>query len=169
MTLDRTVEDDERAALSVDDYRRRFSNIRVELDWKAFEAENWPTYALTLTDRDELLDLRSFFGDRFGRINPRFLKTLGTRSLRIGEAASRIGEFPAAQRDLILSWADDFRLGRQEPRLELPSFHLPDGTHLVLDGNHHATALALADVPFEIELVAVKGRRSAGFAGMRFA
>lgn len=150
------------------DFRQRFPGIRVEIDWARFVAEDWPIRSHTITDRRALLDLRSFFGIRFGRINPRFLKTVGTRSMRVGEAAGRIESFPEPQRQVILSWADDYRMGRIEPVLTLPTFELPDGTALLLDGNHHATALAIAGVPFEAELVGVSGKGNAGFAGMRF-
>jgi len=153
--------------LSAQDYAARFPEIRVQLDWARFGAESWPVNHGVVEDAAELGSLRSAFWVRFRRLNPRFLKTIGTRSLSIAEVAARIAQFPEPGRGHIVNLVQCYRAeGRAE--VDAPAYRLADGTFLILDANHRSTALALAGVPFRLHLYVIMGPADHAFRGMKF-
>lgn len=148
-------------------YSERFPDIRVAIDWSRFAVESWPVHRGTIVDPAELGRLRSAFWVRFKRLNPRFLKTIGTRSLPIAEVAARMAHFPQPGRDHILDLVRQYR-DEGRAHAQVPAYRLADGTVLLLDGNHRSTALALAQVPFELDLFVIMGPPDHVFRGMRF-
>lgn len=164
MTLEHSLQP---VPLSAQDYGERFPDIRVALDWDRFAAEKWPICRGVVVDTAELGSLRTAFWVRFKRLNPRFLKTVGTRSLPVAEVAARIAQFPQPGQDHILALVQQYRQAGVAD-VDAPAYRLADGTFLILDGNHRSTALALAGVPFRLNLYVVMGPADHVFRGMRF-
>lgn len=146
-------------AEGADEYRSLFPRIHFDLAWEAFAQQNWPVDRLTLVRRDELLTLKTAFRIRFGKVAPRFLKTLGSHFMSVEEALAHLNLMDERRQQIILEYREQFTTAAHPVRLRLATYRLDDRTQLILDGSHRACALASADCDFELTLYRIKGPR----------
>ncbi|GHA11504.1 hypothetical protein GCM10007989_02270 [Devosia pacifica] len=134
----------------------RFPDIRAGLNKSRFVAENWPVAVDIVEAPDQIGRLFTCFRISLGRINPHFLHWLRVRNMTVAEAVRRIDRMPSAERRTVLSFATEFRR-QPNASLELPCYRLSDGNSLILDGNHHAVALALSGRTSKVVLHCIEG------------
>jgi len=143
------------ADLDYESFRARFPEIMVAVNWKRFRADSWLVRQFRTTSPADMLDLFTCYRLSFGRVNGHFLHWLFSRNMTVRDVLKRYRRVPQKDRRIIEHFADLYGKERQV-RLELPTLDLPGQRQFLADGNHRVVALALADVPFELDLFAIQ-------------
>ena len=138
-------------------YRERFPEIAVGLNWTRFAAEDWPVERRVLTDRAELLRFHTFFRRSLGRIMPHFLHWVASRQMRMDEVLENFARIPPKDRATIEYFAAQWTEGSGPIEMDLPTYRFRGNEHFILDGNHRACAIALSGRPFRIDLYSIAG------------
>lgn len=154
------------ADLDHDGFRTRFPEIAVRVNWERFRADGWPVRVLRTTATADVLELFTCYRLSLGRVNAHFLHWLFSRNMTVSDVLKRYGRMPQRDRRIIESFVAEYR-EESLVKLELPTFGLPAGRQFLADGNHRIVALALAGVPFELDLYSVAAPPAArAFVGM---
>lgn len=140
-------------------YGEKFPAIHFNFNWQAFAAQDWPVSVHRICERADLLALRTAFRRRFGRFDPRFIKTVFSHYATVGEALVHVDTFKPRRQAIIEGYREQFAAHDGVVELELPVYRIRNGYELILDGNHRACALALTDVPFHLTLYTIDGPR----------
>jgi hypothetical protein len=143
------------ADLDYDSYRARFPEIAVEVNWRRFRADGWLIRHFRTSSPDDLLEFFTCYRLSLGRVNGHFLHWLFSRNMTVRDVLKRYGRVPQKDKRIIEHFASIY-IGQQQVRLELPTLDLPGRRQFLADGNHRAVALALARVPFELDLYAIQ-------------
>lgn len=148
-------------ATSPAEFKTLFPDITVGFNWRRFEAEAWPVRRITLAERDEILQLHTFFRYSLGRINGHFLHWLAMRQMRVGEVLAKLGRVPQRDRASISHFAQVYAKSAAPIALAIPTFALPQGGQYIMDFNHRLCGLALSGAQFQLDLHSIQGPLSA--------
>lgn len=77
--------------------------------------------------------------------------------MTVADIRRRLDEFPSANRAAFLDYVARFTHQAGPLELTLPAYGLGEAGYLLLDGNHRATAVAIAGRPFTITLAVLDG------------
>lgn len=139
------------------DFRSMFEGfIGAKLDWALVQAAE-PKVAVERCDSlDELAELRTvWYADPAGAFTT--FDSPGARPVTAGEAANLIEHWPVKRRDAVLELASFYRRSSLPVQLILPTYRLPDGHALLMDGTHRTVAVLVAERPVVAILIELQG------------
>lgn len=143
--------------LTVDEFHNKFCcGIRVIFNWRRFFAEDWPINGRTLTSPHDLSSLRlPWYRNEHGAfVNYNAADAI---PLSLNDVQEWYQLLSPEEISTIERMKEEFVQGVCAPQFEFPSYALPNDTYMVLDANHRLCALALAKVPFIINMWVVEG------------
>lgn len=122
------------------------SSIRMMIDWKRLKNEK---ITITLSVFDELENTSNwylpwYFNDVEQEVN--YLVPNAT-PLTLADIPKAINRFNSMRQNRIQTLLNEFLNTSQEPaQVIIATYALPNGKHLIMDGNHRSSALILAGV-----------------------
>ena len=147
----------QRSPPTPEQFEERFRDeIRVGFNWDRFLAERWPIELVTLVSHPDLCRCYAPWyvdpaADEVPYDDP---QAVPMRLHDVPKAFEILGvEHKAAIQEKVAKLRDSTGL----IRFSVPSYSLPDGDYFILDRNHRLSALAVSEMPFEVELWNVRG------------
>lgn len=135
-------------------------SIRVLFNWSRFCSEAWPIDILVLSEHQQLDQLYlpwylSPSGEEVGFDAP------NSDPVVVSHIPHIIDSLGMQRQEKIKAWAQVFA-GYSEPiQLTVPMYSVSSSDHIVLDGCHRISALAMSKVAFRILALAVNGPKDA--------
>lgn len=145
--------------MTPDEFAHQFNQIRFNLNWRAFQKWRWPIRTIVISEREALLALRTGFRMRYGRLEPHFLKTVMSHYMSVGQVVNNLDRFSDRRQKIFSSYHQTFAEAKEPIDLQFAAYDMGQNRQLILDGNHRACALALADVRFQVTLFSIVGPR----------
>jgi hypothetical protein len=145
------------SSLLPEEFEKKFrDDIRVGFNWDRFLAERWPIERIKLTSMEDLdRCFTPWYVGKGAEELPYDHPHAVPMSLHdVPKAFAILSDERKAD---IQEKIDILRRGPSPVRLIAPSYALPDDRYFILDRNHHLSALALSERPFEAELWNVRG------------
>lgn len=130
--------------------------VRVLFDWASFLIERWPVRLSVVEDRHALAEFRIPWNFAASGQVVKYDHPEATPAM-LGSMPGRLTVLEACRRESILRIASAFAAERPPVILLVPTYHLPDNGHLVLDGTHRLTALVVSGVPCKVLTATVHG------------
>ena len=130
--------------------------VRVMFDWARMEEERWPVELSVVSALEQVACWHTPWNfNRLGREVRH--DDAEARPIRLAEVEALMPGFGEQRQRYIERMVCEFRQSPPPVQLILPAYELPEGGHILLDGNHRAAALLRARVSFRILLCAVRG------------
>lgn len=130
--------------------------VRVLFDWDRMQRERWLVEMSVVADPDQVALWRVPWNvDRHGREVP--YDHPEARPARVDEVDRLLLAFHPERQHHVAKLVRDFRQSRQPVQTVVPTYRIPGGGHLLLDGSHRAVGLVLSRVPFRLLACAVRG------------
>jgi len=129
--------------------------IRVAFNWQRLFVEGWPIAVSKLQDSAifSTLKLPWYLGDS-GFVS---FNAPGALPVRLVDIEKWYPLLPEKQQSDIDNIKGEFLSGARTTEFEFPVYAVPKDEYLVMDGNHRLSALALAKLPFTIDMWVVRG------------
>jgi hypothetical protein len=129
--------------------------IRVAFNWRRLFVEGWP---ITIHKRQDSA-IFSTLKLPWYLANDGFVSfdAPGALPVRLGDIEKWYPLLPERQRNDIDNMKGEFLSGARATDFEFPVYAMPKDEYLVMDGNHRLSALALAKLPFAINMWVVHG------------
>lgn len=133
---------------------RIFSKVRVKLDWPRVVNDE---LKIDVHHTSSLNEVRTFFMPWYADDNRTELRydCDYAKPVTVGDVADDLDRWP--QRTLPIAEYVKDMCSDGAQGLVLPTYALPNDRLLLLDGNHRAVALVVAQIPFSVRLLIVRG------------